>query len=301
MGSSSRQAPPAPTLAESTDPRFSGGIDSLFEESEFLRSLEFGDHPLQQTIDTSPQVTDLALQFAQGSLTPAFNRNRQNSLNQLAQSGSIGSSTQSDAFAQQDFDLNSQLQAITAQAGLQDRERALQNRVGLFNTGLQTLDRGTQAAFQNQNFLADFNQQSFENQLAISEYERSNKGGLSGAITGGIGGALLGAALIAATGGLAAPAVAGAAATGIGGLGFGAAALGGGALGGLAGGFGDKGTGGQLLSAGGTFAGAAGSLGSFSPGSTAGVGSSFVSPFNGSGPQRSFGGFSQSPFPSFGR
>ena len=250
MGKS--KAPSLPNTPEFfSDQRFQGGTDDLFDLGGRLTNFDFsgGLSPLQDTIDLDPEVSKLALQFAQGSLTPAFNRQRQDSVNQLANLGALESSTTSNAFAQQDENLNSQFQSIVAGASLDDRSRALNNRIGLFGTGLNTLSGATEFAGQNQQQRNNFNIQNFENIIAKALGEqKSQKGGFMGALTGGAGGAALGLALAPFTGGSSLLLA------GLGGLG-----------GGLAGGFGPSGTGGQILGAGSS------SL-ALRPGSTAGAG-----------------------------
>ena len=224
-------------------------INRLSELGGRLTSFDFGGElsPLQETIDLDPEVTRLALDFAQNSLAPSFRRTRQNTINELANLGSLTSSTTSNAFAQQDFDLNQQMQAITSQAALGDRERALQNRLGLFGTGLNTLESATGLGLNQQGQQNNFAQRNFENQIALNQLNQSNQGGFIGGAIGALGGGLAGFAL----------------------GGKGGAALGG-IAGGLAGGLGPQGTGGQFLGAGASVAGAFPDR--FKPGSTAGAG-----------------------------
>lgn len=229
-------------------------INQLSDLGGRLTSFDFGGElsPLQDTIDLDPEVTRLALDFAQNSLSPAFNRTRQNTINELANLGSLTSSTTSNAFAQQDFDLNQQFQAITSQAALADRERALGNRLNLFGTGLNTLESATGLGLNQQTQLNAFEQQKFENQIALNELNRDTSGGLVGGLTGAIGGGLAGFSIGGPYGAI-------------------AGALGGG----LAGGFGPQGTGGQFLNAGSMLG--ASSLKAAKPGSTAGAGRKLLS------------------------
>ena len=243
------ELPPAPTFQ--AEPNVQPNINTLSGLGNRLTSFDLsGDlSPLQDTINLDPEVTRLAMQFAQNSLTPAFNRLRTDTTNQLANLGALESSTTSNAFAQMDSDLASQFQAITAQAGLDDRARALQNRLGLFGTGLNTLESATNLGLNQQGQMNNFALNNYQNQVAsILGSQGSDRGGLFGGLTGGIGGALGGFAL----GGP---------------VGLGLGALGGG----LMGGFGPSGTGGQLLNAGAIGAAFA------RPGSTAGAGRKLLS------------------------
>lgn len=199
--------------------------------------------PLQQTIDLDPEISKLAMQSAQAQLAPQFRDIMNQVKQQAANTGALNSSTFGNALAQTGEDLQSQLQSITYSAALQDRERALQNRLGLFGTGLSVTESAIGMGSNQQGSRNQFNQQAFENQLALSQLNTSNRGGLSGALTGSIGGVLAG---------LSAPLTGGASVllAGLGGLG-----------GGLAGGFGSAGTGGELLSAGSSLYGKFGGTG----------------------------------------
>lgn len=218
-----------------TDPRFQQGIDKLSGLGDKLTSFDFsGDlSPLQQAVELDPQITQLALDQAKNSLMPEFNLQRQNTINQLANTGGLQSSTASNAFAQQDQNLQQQLQAITSGAALDDRRSAINNRLGLFGQGLDTTQTATGFAGQEQNNLNTFNLQNYQNMVAKVFGEESNSGGLFGGLTGAIGGGLSGLAM----------------------TGNPFAGLGGAVAGGVAGGFGSSGTGGQLLNMGGMFAG----------------------------------------------
>lgn len=233
MGKKKVELPSAPEFFE--DPNFSRGTGSLLDLGERLTSFDFsGDlAPLQEAIDLDPEITRLALEQAQGTLTPAFDLQRQNTVNRLANLGALESSTTSDALAQIDTDLLSQLQGITAGAALEDRNRALQNRVNLFGAGLDATSQGTSFAGTNQSNRNTFNQQQFENQLALAQLNQDDKGGLFGGLLGAAGGAAAGVALAPFTGGLSLLTVGGLAGAG-------------GALGAL----GPSGTGGQILGAG---------------------------------------------------
>lgn len=197
--------------------------------------LSGGLSSLQDTINYQPQQTQLALQSAQGFLTPAYNDLVQQTRNEAAANNQLESSTYTDALAKNAFNLQSQYQGITANAALQSAQQAIQNRLSLFGTGLNTLESAGGMAQGNQSALNNFNLENYQNQVAATLASQKQKsGGLFGALTGGVGGALAGAALAAPTGGLSML----------------AGGLLGGAGGGLLGGFGPSGTGGGLLGAG---------------------------------------------------
>lgn len=189
---------------------------------------------MADAINLDPEVTKLALQYAQQSLTPAFRDSLNNIKQEAANSGALQSSTFTDALTKASSDLNSQFQAITTQAALSDRERALSNRMDLFGTGLNTLQSAGQMGLSAQSAENQFNLSNYENQLAQWQLsQKAKSGGLMGGLMGAGGGALAGIALAPFTGGLS--------------LGLTAAlAAGGGALGAL----GTENTGSQLLSTG---------------------------------------------------
>lgn len=197
-------------------------------------NLDFNNPMMREAISTDPEVTKLALQYAQNALTPAWEANLKNIRNEAANAGALQSSTFTDALTTAGKDLQSQYQAITTNAALEDRSRALNNRVSLFGNGLNAI--GSAAGQENQ-----FNLANYENQLAAWELnKKQQRGGLMGGLTGAAGGAMIGLALAPFTGGLSIPI--------------------GAALGGAAGGAGPEGLGGQLLSGGSGMAGGMGGL-----------------------------------------
>ena len=110
------------------------------------------------------------------------------------------------------------------QMNLIERIEALENRIRLFGSGANLIGSATTFAGQNQQQRRSFNQQDFENQIAL---EKANaKGGFAGGLKGAIGGGIAGFAL----GGP---------------IGAAAGAVGGG----LIGGFGGEGTGSSILNA----------------------------------------------------
>ena len=232
----------APEFAK--DPLLQQDRGSLSETFRGLTGGDFLDESsdlgfLAPLTQRDPEMTSLALEEAQGLLGPQFAQDQQDLQNQIIRLGGGTSSTLGDALARQQGAQQSQFQGITAGAALADRQSARSNILNLFGTGLNVGGQSVSAGLESQQQRNAFNQQNFENQLALNQLNQSNKGGLAGGITGGIGGAALGIALAPLTGGLS--------------LGLTAALAAGG---GAAGAMGSKGTGGQILSAG---AGAAGS------------------------------------------
>lgn len=167
-----------------SDPRFQGGIDNMMGLGNRLTRFDFtGDlSPLQDTISLDPEVTKLALQYAQNSLNPAFNDTIKGLKNEAANAGSLESSTFTDALATAGQNLNSQFQAITAQAGLDDRSRALQNRIDLFGTGLNIIGSATGYAGQNQEQKNQFNLDNYSNIVAKSINDNQKRLGTFGQI-----------------------------------------------------------------------------------------------------------------------
>jgi len=156
---------------------------------------------LSPLIQNDPEVTKLALQYAQQSLTPAWNDTIRNIRNEAANSGALTSSTFTDAITGAGQDLQSQFQAITTQAALADRERALSNMMTLSGTGINTVNAATGMAQDEQNAQNQFNLQNFENQLAEWQLNKESNGlGAIGTALGGIGGFMVGGPAGAMTG-----------------------------------------------------------------------------------------------------
>lgn len=218
--------------------------------------------------DLDPEQTRLALESAQGLLSPQFAQDQQDLQNQIIALGGGTSSTLGDQMVRQQGTQQSQFQGITAGAALDDRQRALSNIGNLFNTGITTGQSSIQSGLQAQDQRNQFEQRNFENQIALQQLNQSNSGGIAGGLTGGIGGAIAGFALAPFTGGSSLLLA------GLGGL-----------AGGAAGALGPPGTGGSILSAGSGIAGAgigAGSLGAGSATSSLASNNPFTQPFNSS-------------------
>lgn len=239
-GDSTPNLPPVPEFKE--DPRFTEGLADLFGLGRSLTSFDFsGDlSPLQDVISTSPEATSLFLQGLQAELSPILRDARKATLNELAANNQLQSSLTANRLAELEGDYQSELVRQATQFGIADINRAFQNRVGLFGTGLNTLSTGTGFAHQLQQLENQFNLTNYQNRVAkaIAEQEPAS-GGLFGGLTGGIGGALIGGLLAAPTGGLSI-----AMGAGLGGL-----------LGGASGALGPQGFGSSLLTAGATLGG----------------------------------------------
>lgn len=228
------ELPPVPTYQ--TDPVFKSGLDQMMSVGNDLISGNFAGN-LNWLQDTTTVNPDIIKGFFTG-LQPSFQKMRQDTINTLAANGQLESSTTANALAQLDQNIADTMTGKVADLQTQ----ALNNRLNLFGTGLNTITTGTGMAQSNQNALNDFNLKNYENMVAKTLAEQKQKsGGWLGALEGGAGGAALGIALAPFTGGasLMLP-----------------LAMGG--AGALAGGLGPQGTGGSILSAG---MGAAGSLG----------------------------------------
>ena len=202
---SKQKAPSIPTPPQyQLDPIAQGVPKDLYSLGTKLTNFDFSGNlsPLQDTISLDPQSSQLALQTAQGALQPKYNDIITQLRNEAAANNQLESSTFTDALAKNAFNLQSQYQGITASAALDDRQRALQNRIGLFGSGLDTLSNSGGLAQGNQNSLNQFNLSNYENQVAAAlAGQKQSRGGLLGALTGGAGGALAGLALSPFTGG----------------------------------------------------------------------------------------------------
>jgi hypothetical protein len=258
MGKNKSVSLPA-TPTYQTDPAYKSGLDQLMGLGTKLTNGDFtGD--LSWLADTTTVNPDIIKGFFTG-LQPSFQKMRQDTINTLAANNQLESSTTANALTQLDQNM---ADTMTGQvANLQTQ--ALQNRMNLFGTGLNTISGATGMAQNEQNSINDFNLRNYENMVAKAMAEKKqSSGGLMGALTGGLGGGALGAGLGAL---LALP---------TGGLSLGAGALfgglAGGGIGSLMGGLGPSGTGGSLMNSG------IGMLGNMGSGSLTGT---FNNPYKG--------------------
>lgn len=168
---------------------------SLYGKSMGLLSDSVSGLPqiLQDTVSLSPDITKYALQGLQAQLQPELNRSRQDIINQLEANGQLTSSTTADSLTRLQSDFESRMVAAGSEAAMADIQRALQNRISLYGTGLQGVQGAGQLGLAEQESVNNFNLNNYQNLLAEAFGEQSPaKGGLMGAITGGVGGALAG-------------------------------------------------------------------------------------------------------------
>lgn len=162
----SLQLPQTPTYQ--TDPIAQQGSQNLLKYGQDLSS---GNLPqwLQPLLDNRNN----ALQSAQATLQPQFRDTLQQINNQAAANGQLNSSTYTDALARSQSDLNSQYQSIVSQQAIADNNAKL----GLFGTGLQTLNQATQFGQNNQDSQNRFNLDNYSNLVAnaIQNNQNANK------------------------------------------------------------------------------------------------------------------------------
>lgn len=191
--------PSTPTYYQ--NPLQSGDLSTLSGLGHQLTSGDFGQGAggdlswLQQAVNPNQGYLQSALSSAQGLLQPQFRDTLQQINNNAAANNQLNSSTYTDALARSQSDLNSQYQSLVGQAAMQDSTNAMNNRLSLFGTGLNTLQSalgGEQNDTSSQN---GFNQQNYENQVGALLAGRNTSGGLLGGLTGAAGGALAGSSL----------------------------------------------------------------------------------------------------------
>ena len=268
MGSKKKPSlPESPAIpAYQSDPKLTQRIDDAYGLGGRVSSFDFTGNlaGLQDTVSYSPQMTTLFLQGLRAELDPIYSDMRRDTINRLAASNQLESSVLPSALS--DIEQNQQNQYIqqSTQFGINDINRAMQNKLALFGTGLGLQQYATSAGIDQQNAANQFNLQNYQNAASkwdmdsariMNEYEAT--GGLGGAFSGGIGGALMGIGLAPFTGGASLALTAGLA--------------GAGAAGGY---FGSPGTGNTILQAGSLMGGATNPFASTSAGSSAaGLGS----------------------------
>jgi len=226
---SKKKSPSIPEAPQfQTDPNVSWSQDTLKGEVPKLLGLTGLPAGLMEAISTNPQITQLTLQKLQSQLAPSYRQGSQNIVNQLEANNQLTGSTTASALGNYEADYMSQLTAAGAEAGLQDINRALTNRMSLYGLGLNAAQGVGSSGLSNQSQMNQFALSNYENQVAQALMSQpTQRGGFTGALTGAMGGAMQGFAM---------------------GGPWGAAA--GAGLGGLSGGLGSPGTGGQMLGAG---------------------------------------------------
>jgi len=226
MGSKKTSIPDAPQWQP--DPNVKWSQDRLKEQYNYLingLTTEGGNLSglLGDAINISPEVSRLSMQYAQSQLDPAFRNRQQDMINQLEANNQLTGSTTASSLANLNADYMASLTGMQAQYGLADVERALNNRVQLYTTGLNVGQNVGQQGLQNQEQMNSFALANYENQVAAAMMGQQSNAGLWGSL----GGAAIGAGI----GTLVAPGVGTALGASIGG-GLGGAAFGGSSAGG---------------------------------------------------------------------
>lgn len=218
------------------DPYVGLSTQSLYGQGQTLTSPTVGGLPeiLRDSVSANPEITRLVLEGLKAQLDPSHRKGRQDIISQLEANNQLTGSTTASALTNFENDYQSQLTAAGAEAGIADINRALENRLRIYTTGLNATEAAGNLGLNNQSQTNSFNLANYENMVAKTLAEqKSAKGGIMGGLTGGIGGVIGGLALAPFTGGASLmPAI-------LGGL-----------AGGAAGYAGPPGTGGSLLSAG---------------------------------------------------
>ena len=226
------QFQPDPTLGLAKQGLYDRGITLTSPDVNSLPSI------LQDVVSTNPEVTRLSIEAMRAGLEPQLRTSRQDIINQLEANNQLTGSTTASALGNIQSDYESKLVEAGARAGIEDINRAFANRVSLYGTGLNALQAAGSLGATSQGQANQFALDNYQNQVAkILGEQKQNRGGLAGAISGGMGGLGLGIALAPFTGGssLALAGLAGAGA--------------------LAGGLGPAGTGGALFQSGAGLAG----------------------------------------------
>ena len=188
--------PDPPTFQ--ADPYVSKSQDRLWGQADYLLNGLTSDGGnlsglMGDTVSFNPLTTQYALQAMQSQLAPSYRNSQQNLTNTLEANNQLTGSTTASAFGNLEADYMAQLTGATAQAGLADVNRALANRVSLYQTGLNTVQAVGNNALQNQGQVNNFALGNYENQVAQAMMNQpAPTGGLSGALTGALGGAISG-------------------------------------------------------------------------------------------------------------
>jgi len=198
MSKKKTSIPAAPAFQ--TDPNVAWSQDQLKQQYGYLmqgltqpgQSLTGG---LGEATNISPEISRLSQQYAQSQLDPAFRQKRQDTINTLEANNQLTGSTTASSLGNLDADYMASLTGIQAQYGLADVERALNNRMQLYTTGLNVGQNVGQVGMQNQQQMNSFALSNYENQVAAAMAGESSGGGLGGALVGGFGGAVTGAML----------------------------------------------------------------------------------------------------------
>lgn len=210
-------------------------IQSLYNKGMSLSSPTVSGLPeiLQPTVQNNPEMTRMVLEGLKAQLAPSLRQSQQDIISQLEANNQLTGSTTASSLGNLESDYLSQLTKAGSDASIADENRALQNRISLYQTGLSTINSAGQLGLSDQSQENSFNLENYQNEVAKTLAEQKPAtGGWAGAFTGGLGGALSGFMLGGPVGAV------------IGGVG-----------GAAAGGFGPAGTGGGLMTAGAGIAG----------------------------------------------
>jgi hypothetical protein len=148
---------------------------------------------LGEATNISPEISRLSRELGEAQLKPAYEFERQNILNTLEANNQLTGSTTGSQLTQLSNNYLAGLTGMQAQYGLADVERALNNRVQLYGTGLNLGQGIAGNALENQNQMNQFALANYENQVAAAMMGEKG-GGWLGGLLGGTGGALGGAA-----------------------------------------------------------------------------------------------------------
>lgn len=147
------------------------------------------------TVNISPEISRLSQQYAQSQLDPAFRTQRQDLINTLEANNQLTGSTTGSQLQNLSSDYMASLTGMQAQYGIADVNRALQNRVSLYGTGLNAWQSAGSMAQGKENAMNQFALQNYENQVAAALMNQDNSGSLLGGGIGLYGGAVAGGLL----------------------------------------------------------------------------------------------------------
>jgi hypothetical protein len=189
---SKKKSPGLPSTPEfQADPNVAWSQDTLKGEVPKLLGLSGLPAGLMEAISTNPQITQLTLDKLQAQLAPSYRQGNQNIINQLEANNQLTGSTTASALGNYEADYLSQLTAAGAEAGIQDINRALTNRMSLYGLGINTAGAVGQAGLGNQEQMNQFALQNYENQVAAALMNQpKNNSGMWSTLGGIAGGAI---------------------------------------------------------------------------------------------------------------
>ena len=167
MGKNSKPDYPAPPEYEE-DPRVSEGIDQLFDLGTKAVNLDFTGK-LAETIETSPQMTELYLKGLRAKLDPIFKKQQRATTNRLAAQGQLAGSTTASALGEVEQNIQNQYVQQTSEFGMADIDRAMRNRMELHGRGLEAIGAGTTGAANENARKNDFALNNYQNKIAYAD------------------------------------------------------------------------------------------------------------------------------------